>query len=89
MSLDARAATLATGPGGHPGWAAKAQCGLCHTPADAFAGFRTGRILAGGMEARWRVLHYTRLGLESFLGVLGIRSNEAAVRVDRTGAAGP
>ncbi len=32
-----------------------APCGLCHTPADAFAGFRTGRTLAGGMEARWRV----------------------------------
>lgn len=30
-------------------------CGLCHTPADAFAGFLTGRTLAGGMEARWRV----------------------------------
>ena len=32
-----------------------APCGLCHTPADAFAGFLTGRTLAGGMEARWRV----------------------------------
>jgi mono/diheme cytochrome c family protein len=30
-------------------------CGLCHTPADAFAGFLTGRTLAGGMDARWRV----------------------------------
>jgi mono/diheme cytochrome c family protein len=36
-----------------------APCGLCHTPADAFAGFLTGRTLAGGMEARWRV--YGRL----------------------------
>jgi cbb3-type cytochrome c oxidase subunit III len=32
-----------------------APCGLCHTPADAFAGFLTGRTLAGGMDARWRV----------------------------------
>jgi mono/diheme cytochrome c family protein len=32
-----------------------APCGLCHTPADAFAGFLTSRTLAGGMEARWRV----------------------------------
>jgi mono/diheme cytochrome c family protein len=32
-----------------------APCGLCHTPASAFAGFLTGRTLAGGMEARWRV----------------------------------
>lgn len=32
-----------------------APCGLCHTPADAFAGFLTGRTLAGGMQARWRV----------------------------------
>jgi mono/diheme cytochrome c family protein len=30
-------------------------CGLCHTPVDAFAGFLTGRTLAGGMQARWRV----------------------------------
>ena len=30
-------------------------CGLCHTPADAFAGFLTGRALAGGMDARWQV----------------------------------
>jgi mono/diheme cytochrome c family protein len=32
-----------------------APCGLCHTPVDAFAGFLTGRTLAGGMDARWRV----------------------------------
>ena len=32
-----------------------APCGLCHTPADAFAGFLNRRTLAGGMEARWRV----------------------------------
>jgi mono/diheme cytochrome c family protein len=32
-----------------------APCGLCHTPAGAFVGFYTGRTLAGGMEARWRV----------------------------------
>jgi hypothetical protein len=32
-----------------------APCGLCHTPAGAFVGFHTGRTLAGGMEARWRV----------------------------------
>jgi mono/diheme cytochrome c family protein len=32
-----------------------APCGLCHTPASAFAGFLAGRTLAGGMEARWRV----------------------------------
>jgi mono/diheme cytochrome c family protein len=32
-----------------------APCGLCHTPAGAFAGFYTGRALAGGMEARWQV----------------------------------
>ncbi len=32
-----------------------APCGLCHTPTGAFAGFWTGRALAGGMEARWRV----------------------------------
>jgi len=30
-------------------------CGLCHTPAASFIGFYTGRTLAGGMEARWRV----------------------------------
>ena len=33
MSLDVRAAALATGAGGLRGWAAKAQCSLCHTPA--------------------------------------------------------
>jgi mono/diheme cytochrome c family protein len=32
-----------------------APCGLCHTPAGAFIGFYSGRTLAGGMEARWRV----------------------------------
>jgi mono/diheme cytochrome c family protein len=32
-----------------------APCGLCHTPADPFAGFLTARTLAGGMDARWRV----------------------------------
>jgi mono/diheme cytochrome c family protein len=32
-----------------------APCGLCHTPAGAFVGFYTGRTLAGGMQARWRV----------------------------------
>jgi mono/diheme cytochrome c family protein len=32
-----------------------APCGLCHTPAGAFAGFDTRRTLAGGMEGRWRV----------------------------------
>ena len=32
-----------------------APCGLCHTPAGSFIGFHTGRTLAGGMEARWRV----------------------------------
>lgn len=32
-----------------------APCGLCHTPAGAFAGFLTSRTLAGGMESRWRV----------------------------------
>jgi mono/diheme cytochrome c family protein len=32
-----------------------APCGLCHTPAGPFAGFRNGLTLAGGMEARWRV----------------------------------
>jgi mono/diheme cytochrome c family protein len=32
-----------------------APCGLCHTPASAFAGFLNGRTMAGGMEARWRV----------------------------------
>lgn len=32
-----------------------ATCGLCHTPAASFIGFYTGRTLAGGMEARWRV----------------------------------
>ena len=32
-----------------------APCGLCHTPADAFAGFLASRTLAGGMEARWKV----------------------------------
>ena len=32
-----------------------APCGLCHTPASAFAGFWNGRTLAGGMQARWRV----------------------------------
>ena len=41
MSLDVRAAAVATGAGGLRGSAAKAQCGLYHTPADAFAGFRT------------------------------------------------
>ena len=55
MSLDVLAAAVATGAGGLRGWAAKAQCGLSHTPADAFAGFRTGCTIAGGMEARWRV----------------------------------
>jgi hypothetical protein len=35
--------------------AAIAPCGLCHTPAGAFAGFYTGRTLAGGMQGRWRV----------------------------------
>ena len=38
MSLDARAATLATGAGGHPGWAAKAQRG----PLAAVRVDRTG-----------------------------------------------
>jgi mono/diheme cytochrome c family protein len=39
------------------GWyvATVAPCGLCHTPAGPFIGFYTGRTLAGGMEARWRV----------------------------------
>lgn len=55
MSLDVRAAAVATGACGLRGWAAKAQCGLSHTPADAFAGFRTGCTIAGGMEARRRV----------------------------------
>ncbi|MGH7279770.1 MAG: hypothetical protein ACREJG_13940, partial [Candidatus Rokuibacteriota bacterium] len=32
-----------------------APCGLCHTPAGAFAGFYTGRTMAGGMRATWRV----------------------------------
>jgi cytochrome c553 len=32
-----------------------APCGLCHTPVSPFAGFLTGRTLAGGMQARWRV----------------------------------
>lgn len=32
-----------------------APCGLCHTPAGAFAGFVTRQMLAGGMEGRWRV----------------------------------
>jgi hypothetical protein len=32
-----------------------APCGLCHTPVSPFAGFLTGRTLAGGMEARWRL----------------------------------
>jgi mono/diheme cytochrome c family protein len=32
-----------------------APCGLCHTPAASFIGFYTGRTLAGGMRARWRV----------------------------------
>jgi mono/diheme cytochrome c family protein len=30
-------------------------CGLCHTPASPFGGFRTSRTLAGGMDVRWRV----------------------------------
>ncbi len=32
-----------------------APCGLCHTPAGAFVGFYTDRMMAGGMEGRWRV----------------------------------
>jgi mono/diheme cytochrome c family protein len=32
-----------------------APCGLCHTPTSPFVGFLTGRTLAGGMQARWRV----------------------------------
>jgi mono/diheme cytochrome c family protein len=32
-----------------------APCGMCHTPASAFTGFRATHWLAGGMEARWRL----------------------------------
>ena len=70
MSLDVRAAALATGAGGLRGWAAKAQCGLYHTPADAFAGFHTGRTIAGGMEARWRVYEEDRRAMLAYLRAL-------------------
>jgi mono/diheme cytochrome c family protein len=51
-SLDGAARALAE-RGGYV--ATVAPCGLCHTPASAFVGFLSGRTLAGGMPARWRV----------------------------------
>jgi hypothetical protein len=50
MSLDVRAAALAPGPAAFGDGRRRRSPGLYHTPADAFAGFRTGRTIPGGME---------------------------------------
>jgi cytochrome c553 len=62
-------------------------CGLCHTPAGAFVGFYTGRTLAGGMEARWRVYGMavsTNLTPHVSDGIGGI-SDSALLRALRSG----
>jgi mono/diheme cytochrome c family protein len=63
-----------------------APCGLCHTPADAFAGFLTGRTLAGGMQARWRV--YGRVvssNLTPHADGIGGASDDAVLRAMSSG----
>ena len=65
---------------------AVAPCGLCHTPADAFAGFLASRTLAGGMEARWRV--YGRVvssNLTPHPDGIGGAADDAVLRAMSTG----